>query len=61
MHRGNRLALVVRIPFCTDSSSDGRPSLRHWSRVTSDASRVSSRKGWVSGMLRSRASDCHDW
>ena len=29
IHSGNLLAFVVRIPFCTDSSSGGRPSLVH--------------------------------
>lgn len=29
MHKGKRLALVVRMPFCTESSSGGRPSEPH--------------------------------
>ena len=31
IHMGNRLPLVVRIPFCTDSSSGGKPSEPHLS------------------------------
>lgn len=29
IHNGNRLPLVVRIPFCTDNSSGGKPSEPH--------------------------------
>lgn len=33
IHMGNRLPLTVRIPFCTDSSSGGKPSEPHLSHM----------------------------
>ena len=42
MHRGHLFARTVRIPFCTESSSEGSPSLAHFVTSTSSASSVSS-------------------
>lgn len=42
MHNGHLLALVVNIPFYTESSSDGNPSLAHWLISTSLVSNSSS-------------------
>jgi hypothetical protein len=49
MHNGNLFALVVKIPFCTESSSEGNPSLDHIPISTSEVSNVSSRNGKLSG------------
>ena len=42
MHRGHLFARTVRMPFCTESSSEGSPSLAHFVTSTSSASSVSS-------------------
>ena len=44
MQRGHLEALVVNIPFYTDNSSDGRPSLAHYEISTSDVNSSSSLK-----------------
>jgi len=59
MHSGQRLARIVRMPFCTDSSSEGRPSDAHCVVSMSDVSSCSRRKGCVSGTPRSSTSCIH--
>lgn len=50
MHSGKREARVVRMPFCTDSSSGGRPSELHWLISTSLLSCSAHRYGSSTGM-----------
>ena len=61
MHSGKREARVVRIPFCTESSSEGRPSDAHCPVSTSLVSSVSSLKGTVMGTPRLAMSSHHSW
>jgi len=59
MHSGQRLARIVRMPFCTDSSSDGRPSDAQVVVSMSVVSSVSRRYGCVMGTVRSSTSCIH--
>lgn len=59
IHSGYRLAWVVRIPFSIDSSSGGSPSDVHRLISTSLVRKVSSLKGWLTGMFRFRTSFSH--
>jgi len=55
-HSGKREERVVRMPFCTECSSDGSPSAPHCCTSASVVSTDSSLNGSVSGMARSRTS-----
>ena len=60
MHSANRLARVVKMPFCTLSSSLGRPSEDHCPVSTSEVSNSSSRNGVVIGKPRDAMSSTHN-
>ena len=59
MQSANLLARVVRMPFCTDSSSDGRPSEAHCPVSTSFVRISSSLNGVVIGSSRLAISSTH--
>ena len=59
MQSANLLARVVRMPFCTDSSSDGRPSEAHCPVSTSLVRISSSLNGVVIGSSRLAISSTH--